>query len=156
MNITQKAVAITVCLFKVSNKHNKHYCFPSQEKILELMKINKTLEISRATLNRYLRIMEDGKFILRKRRHHKDAKLGMVFRSTLYFITIKGLYMLKNFGVNVENALKRILVKEENRKIKPKDQRPSRTDDIEKTGNGLVAWVKKKTKLTKLSILWNL
>jgi len=156
MNITQKAVAITVCLFKVSQKHNKHYCFPSQLKILELMKVNRTLEISRATLNRYLRIMEDQKFIHRIRRHHRDNKLGMVFRSTLYFITKKGLYMLMNFGVNVKNALKRILEKEENRKIKPEDRRTPESNGIDKKGNGLVEWVKKKTKLPKLSILWNL
>lgn len=156
MNITQKAVAITVCLFKVSQKHSKHYCFPSQLKIMELMKVNRTLEISRATLNRYLRIMEDEKFIHRIRRHHRDSELGMVFRSTLYFITKKGLYMLMNFGVNVKNALKRILVKEEDRNIKPEDQKPGVSADIEKIGNGLVKWVKKKTKLPKLSILWNL
>lgn len=156
MNITQKAVAITVCLFKVSKKHSKHYCFPSQLKILELMKLNRTLKISRATLNRYLRIMEDEKFIHRIRRHHRDSKLGMVFRSTLYFITKKGLYMLMNFGVNVKNALKRILEKEENRKIKPEDRRPPESNNIDKIGNGLIEWVKKKTKLPKLSILWNL
>jgi len=120
------------------------------------MKWNRTLDISRATLNRYLRIMEDEKIIIRKRRHRKDPELGMVFKSTLYFITKKGLYMLMNLGVNVQRALKRLLSAEEVQNKKPVDRYPPNGNGLTKIGDKLMDWVKRKGKNVTSSILWNL
>lgn len=69
----------------------KSWCFPSQEKIVELLKRFTGRVMSRRTLNRHLAGLERDGQIRRKRRHIRDKRLGMVLRSTLY--TIGGRFM---------------------------------------------------------------
>jgi len=101
MEATLKAQPILITLLAVSRKYESDYCFPSQEKIMELMGEHEKVGISRATLNRWLRVIDDLKFIKRKRRFKKNGNGGIIYNTTLYKITIKGLRMLAKFGVNV-------------------------------------------------------
>ena len=80
---------ILQALGAISYKYNKLYCYPSQEKILDLLKKN-GLKISRRTLNYRLKHLEDMGFFVRQRRIKRDPKTNKFhFQSTLYFLKEK-------------------------------------------------------------------
>lgn len=111
MQASQKADPILTVLFKIMSKYEKDYCFPSQKKLIELLDIRRGVKKSRATLNRWLRVIEDEGYIYRKRRIKRDAVQGMIFKSTLYFITLKGCHQMTKAGVNCRRLFDRILNK---------------------------------------------
>lgn len=92
----------------LNRKHGKNYCYPSQKKFLWLMKKFYSIKRSRATLNRWLRVMEDEGYIKRVRRHTKDKIRGYIFKSSLYSITLKGYKKLRSMGIDVFKQLKEI------------------------------------------------
>lgn len=65
----------------------KGYCFPSQAKILALLRERAHRTMSRRTLNRHLHALEARGLIVRKRRHTHDRRRGFLLRSTLYSFT---------------------------------------------------------------------
>jgi len=101
MEAAQKAHPILLTLVKIQRKNNKDYSFPSQLKLLELMEIYQGYKKSRATINRWLRVIEDERYLVRRRRIKKHPRYGLMFKSTLYKITIKGLKLLSRLGVDV-------------------------------------------------------
>jgi len=111
MNTTIKAMPVILTLYKIMEKHKKDYCFPSQEKIIELLEIRQGIKISRATLNRWLRVIEDAGCFVRKRRIKRHPLYGTVFKSTLYFMTLKGLHLLKRMGVPCRTLFDKVLNK---------------------------------------------
>lgn len=102
MQTSLKAHPILVLLLKVQRKYGKDYCWPSQKKILELLEIRQGLKKSRATLNRWLARAQEEKYLLRRRRIKRDRIYGMVFKSSLYKISIKGYRLLSQLGVAVD------------------------------------------------------
>jgi len=92
----------------LNRKHGKNYCYPSQNKLLLLMKKFYSVKRSRATLNRWLRVMENEGLIKRVRRHTKDKIRGYIFKSSLYSITLKGYKKLRSMGIDVFRQLKEI------------------------------------------------
>jgi len=111
MHTTIKASPILVLLFKVMSAYKKDYCYPSQKKILELLDIRQGIKQSKATLNRWLRVIEDAGYIVRRRRIKKHPVYGTVFKSTLYFMTLKGCHLLKKMGVPCRDLFNKILNK---------------------------------------------
>jgi len=107
MLAAQKANPILVTLLKIQRKYNKDYSWPSQLKLIELMTTNQGLKKSRATLNRWLRIIQDDKYLVRRRRIKKHPVYGLMFKSTLYKITIKGYRLLSRFGVDMSKEIAR-------------------------------------------------
>jgi len=106
---------LELCAFPVlctinglNRKYGKNYCYPSQNKMLWLMKNFYDVTRSRATLNRWLRVLEDEKYIKRVRRHTKDKIRGYIFKSSLYSITIKGYKKLRSMGMDVFKQIKEI------------------------------------------------
>jgi len=99
MNTPSKAMPVLSLLFGLNKHFGKRYCFPSQLKLLGLLKERFPIQVSIATLNRWLRVMEDENYVRRQRRIRRDPVLGMVFQSTMYFITRKGYNLLNRFGV---------------------------------------------------------
>jgi DNA-binding HxlR family transcriptional regulator len=69
------------------------WCYPTQDKLCELVKRFTGREMSRRTLNRHLAGLERDGQLKRKRRHVHDRHKGMVLRSTLY--TIAGRFMAR-------------------------------------------------------------
>jgi len=69
------------------------------------------LKQSKATLNRWLRVIEDAGYIVRRRRIKKHPVYGTVFKSTLYFMTLKGCHLLKKMGVPCRDLFNKILNK---------------------------------------------
>ena len=111
MNPTIIAQPVLLALFKISVKHKKYYSYPSQLKILELLKQWRGITRCRRTLNYWLRKLEDGNLLKRRRRIGHDPVYGLIFHSTLYMITLKGYYLLKASGVDCAQRISSILNK---------------------------------------------
>lgn len=76
-----------ISLGRTAEKYGKHYCFPSQETILQNLRTNYSISISRRTLNYVLRYLEDKKLILRKRRVRRLPGGQWRQNTTLYTLT---------------------------------------------------------------------
>lgn len=103
-----KAEPLLRLIFQTCNHYKKHYCFPSQLTLMRWLEAYYEIEISIATLNRWLRACEDLGFISRKRRIKRVRGQGMTFRSTMYFITMRGFHHLKRLGYNVIESFQRL------------------------------------------------
>lgn len=99
MEATAKALPILGIFEGLCRVYKKRYCYPSQVKILDLLAERLDMFISIATLNRYLRVIEDSGLIKRTRRITYDPVKGLMFRSTLYVIRGKGLKLLVKYGL---------------------------------------------------------
>jgi len=117
MQAALKGIPIVSVIEGLAKYHGKRYCYPSQIKIMELLKQRMGIEISIATLNRYLRVIEDRGWIKRTRRIRRDKVFGMMFLSTLYVVTKKGYGLLSRLGMRVwEKVKKKSGEKEERRR----------------------------------------
>ena len=135
MQTTQKAHPLLLTFVKIQRKYKKDYSWPSQLKILELLELRQGIRKSRATLNRWLRVSQDEKYLVRRRRVKKHPVYGLMFKSTLYKITIKGLRLLSRFGIDVskeiarfERWLEEINPDLKNERIKKEFERADRND----------------------------
>jgi len=86
----------------------KKYCWPTQKTILRLLMQHKKIDMSRRTLNRCLRWLEDYGYIRRMRRHRRAVsatgygKDGMMKPcSTLYQFGGKAFNFLRTIGKSV-------------------------------------------------------
>lgn len=107
MQAIQKAHPLLITLLKIQRKYDKDYSWPSQLKLLELMDLRQGIKKSRATLNRWLRVIQDDRYLIRRRRVKKHPRYGLMFKSTLYKITIKGYRLLSRFGVDMSKEIAR-------------------------------------------------
>lgn len=81
--------AILHTLGAISKCHNKPYCWASQQTQLDLLLKYHHWNISRRTLNRRLRELEDQGYFERVRRHIKGNDGQLMLRSTLYKLKAK-------------------------------------------------------------------
>jgi hypothetical protein len=95
--VSQKE-AILKTLFHVSRKYEKAYCYPSQIKILSLVKKYHGINRSLRTLNRRLGEMEEEGFFTRTRRHRQGKDGRIVFNSTLYSLGARSFNWLFGMG----------------------------------------------------------
>lgn len=99
MNTKTLTISIFQTLIHLSTKYGKKYCYPSQDKIIELLKKYHSVEISRRSLNRWLRYLEDAGYFERRRRITKGDDDRFHFRSTIYIIKGKMFKLAYGFGV---------------------------------------------------------
>ena len=92
-------------LYAIAAKYGKSYCYPSQDKILELLKTHYDISISRRTLNRWLSYLEEDGYIFRTRRHTRGTDGGVSFKSTLYRFGKKALRLLKKIAYPLRKLL---------------------------------------------------
>jgi hypothetical protein len=92
-------------LYAIAAKYGKSYCFPSQEKILELLKVHYDISISRRTLNRWLAFLEGEGYIFRTCRHSRGKDGQIHFQSTLYRFGKKALRLLKKIAYPLRKLL---------------------------------------------------
>lgn len=98
--------ALLICLQKVMEKHDKHYCWPSHVTLLDHLKRYHGVEISESTLCRDLKELEESGEIDRKRRIKKSRVTGkLLFASTLYWIRTAGRRILENFKALGRNLI---------------------------------------------------
>ncbi|MBA7603964.1 hypothetical protein ES703_11082 [subsurface metagenome] len=109
-NSRKQAIPILATLNALNKKHGKLYCYPSQIKIMALMSIYQDTNIAIATLNRWLRDVDEKGYIKRTRRIRKDKRRGIMFKSTLYKITLVGYHALKMTGVSVWREIKALTI----------------------------------------------
>lgn len=76
--------AIVKTLFKVARKYQKPYCYPSQRRLLQLVRKYHGFRFSLRTLNRRLAELQRARYFTRVRRHRAGPGGRMVFNSTLY------------------------------------------------------------------------
>lgn len=107
-NSRRQATPILSTLHHLNGKYGKLYCYPCQVKIMALLSTYHGIDIAIATLNRWLRDLEDKGYIIRVRRIRKDKKRGIIFKSTLYKITLLGYHGLKGTGLSVWREVKAI------------------------------------------------
>lgn len=90
-----KLIPLLKTILAVAKKHGKAYCYPSQRRLLELLRKFHRVVISRRTLNRHLAILEAAHFFTRVRRHREgpaqvnpitgvQGRPKVLFASTLY------------------------------------------------------------------------
>jgi predicted AAA+ superfamily ATPase len=133
------AKLLTISLFQtfihLSSKYKKKYCYPSQEKILELLGKYHNIDISRRSLNRWLLYLENQGYFKRVRRITPDGEGSFKYKSTLYVLGNKMFRMAKAFMkiVYVGPYWKDL---EKKRRGDPGDEEPARrqSDDEFKAG----------------------
>lgn len=76
--------AVAETLSSVCSKYGKAYCYPSQLTIMRLVGEYHGIEISRRTLNRVLRWLEDHGYFKRTRRHRAGPDGRILFATTMY------------------------------------------------------------------------
>lgn len=77
-------LAVLDTLRGIQTRYGRKYCWPSQEKLLERLKTCHGIEITRRTLNYWLKDLQDRKLIHRIRRLTRGR-----FMSTAYYICTK-------------------------------------------------------------------
>ncbi len=107
-SVMEKAGIVLPLLHGLGKSFGKDYCYPSQKKILQLIKIRYSCERCRRTLNYWLAAFTEDGLLKRVQRHRNDGTLGMIFQSTMYFISLKGYKFLRTLGINVFRDLKAI------------------------------------------------
>jgi len=146
MNTPTKALPLVGLLWGLSNSFGKDYCFPSQNKILGLLKERFKISISIATINRWLKVVEMNGYIKRTRRIRHDKKLGMVFQSTLYHITRKGYRLLTNYGVVAWKEIKKAVNGVREKATRPRTKKGKKAPGVSDyflRGSGLMEDVSK-------------
>jgi len=99
---------VLITLNAICVKYEKWYAYPSQETLLKLLDKFQHLLRKRRMLNYYLRALEELKLIVRKRRIGYHKVYGLVFKSTMYRITLKGYYYLAREGVDCWDRIRAI------------------------------------------------
>jgi hypothetical protein len=88
----------------LAGHHGKLWCFPSQEKILELLRRRYHRIISRRTLNRHLGALQAQHLIRRHRRHKTGATGALELHSTVYVILNGATRILKGIASYLSTA----------------------------------------------------
>jgi len=109
-NSRKHAIPILATLNALNKKHGKLYCYPAQLTIMSLLSSYHDTNIAIATFNRWARDLEDKGYMKRTRRIRRDKRRGIMFKSTLYVITLKGYQALKATGVSVWREIKALTV----------------------------------------------
>jgi hypothetical protein len=89
----------------ISNKYQKGYCYPSQDKICERLRSVYGRHMSLRSLNRHLSQLVRVGFLKRQRRHVHDAARGWTFRSTVYKLKGRALKYLRGMAGPVNRAM---------------------------------------------------
>ena len=100
--LRSRPMVILNALLGISKKHGKTYCWVSQERLVELAGEFGGVWMSRRTLNRDLRFLEDGGWIERIRRFRVGSDGKKVFTSTLYKFKAKVFNCLFSLGDSVK------------------------------------------------------
>jgi len=104
--------AILFYLISLNSYYHKHYCYPSQRKILRYLQTDHTITCCRRTLNYHLKKLELLGFIERIRRLSQNHQGLITFKTTLYFVKKKAykyLYYIKNKLLSALDFFKRPL-----------------------------------------------
>lgn len=91
-------------LSALNKRYGKHYSFPSQEKLQELLNRQYGLKRCRRCLNYHMAELEKQDFIRRTRRIRRNSAGQMITQSTIYVITKRALAYLGKLAGRVARA----------------------------------------------------
>lgn len=97
-------LALAQELAGLSTSFGKTWCYPTQQTILDRLRIFHGQDISLRTLNRHLAALVAAGWIERVCRHQPDKIAGWVFRSTLYILRKPVWNMLKRMAKAVAHV----------------------------------------------------
>jgi len=146
MDISHK-IYIVKLIYELQEKYGKHYCFPSQIKICELL--GRIYEINRSvrTANRWMRALEDQKLFKRVRRVRRGPTGNPVFSTTMYFLSLKGLKLLHKFGFDVWSRLQKYYDRLNSRRNHKNTPAPAATGEAISVDEMKQIWALKKSKV---------
>jgi len=147
-------LSVMAVLYKLNCHAEKAYCFPSQNKIIKLLKKFHGIDRSVRTLNRWLRIIEDEKYVIRIRRITRDPVYGYMFKSTLYKITRKGYLMLHRAGIDCWDKIKVLFKRADKPKTAKEIQTPEKEGPVKEINKEEMrsTWKKVKEKMSSISM----
>ncbi len=87
-------ICIVQALAWLKSRNKKHYCYPSQDKIIKILSISYSITRCRRTLNYHLAYLEQQGYIVRVRRTHAGLDGQPAFASTLYMLRKRALALL--------------------------------------------------------------
>lgn len=130
MSITANLVSrpdlrIIAVLGFLSQKYGKAYCYPSQEKMLELLARFYGYTISRRNLNRHLNALQASGYIRRTQRHQRARDGSLILKSTLYELLAPAWTFLHTLG-GIASKLSTIIVHKFNHFAVPKSAQNAR------------------------------
>lgn len=99
---TQRRDALLLVLGGLQNFYGKNYCYPSQLKILHLLREHHKISISRRQLNRDLLQMSQNGLIHRIVRFWVVGKGARRYRSTAYYILQKASNLVKSLAKHLK------------------------------------------------------
>jgi len=144
MKTIEVAEKILPVYLAIQRAHGKDYSFPSQLTILQKLLKYRGIKKSKATLCRWLRRLQDEGYLNRIRRIKRDPVRGMIFKSTICQIKLKGYHVLRRLGIPVWKEIKNLLAKLKEifpsmkKAVKdPQDPRPGK-EKVEAIIGGLV------------------
>ncbi len=111
MQIQEIAEKILPLYLHIQRTYQKDYSWAAQEKLLYNLARYRGIVKSRATLNRYLRRLEDAKHIKRIQRTRRDPIHGLQHKSTICIILLAGYHALRRSGIAVWKEIKRCVEK---------------------------------------------
>lgn len=98
-------LSLVPTLAGLASHYGKRYCYPSQDKIIELHARRTNVRRSRRTLNRHLAGLAGQGWIKRTRRHTRAPGRGFEFRSTLYTMTRRAYRWLATLAQAARDAI---------------------------------------------------
>ncbi len=101
--VVHPEMQILTVLAGIAHKYGKGYCYPSQRKILELMR-RYGRQMSLRALNRHLNQLVRLGYIKRQRRHTHDTQNGYTFRSSCYVLKRRALKWLAGMAAAAQRA----------------------------------------------------
>jgi len=102
--LKSRPMVVLEALLGVARKYKKNYCWVSQDRLCNLVGEFGGIWISKRSLNRDLRFLEQDGWIERVRRHKRGADGRILFASTLYKFRGKVFNMLYSLGNSVKKA----------------------------------------------------
>lgn len=107
--VDRPELRIIAVLSHLCKKYERSWCYPSQDKICELLRRFHGVEISRRHLNRHINALEAQGYIKTTRRHTKDRHGALILKSTLYELKAAAWTLISAFG-NMMAKLSTVIV----------------------------------------------
>lgn len=98
----QVCIIQTLAWLKARGK--KHYCYPSQDKLVKILSISYSVTRCRRTLNYHLAYLEQQGYLVRVRRTHAGLDGQPAFASTIYMLRKRALALLGLMVVRIRQS----------------------------------------------------
>ena len=99
--VERPEIRIVAVLAHLCNKYERSWCYPSQDKICELLARFHGITLSRRHLNRHINALIAAGYLKTTRRHTKDRHGTLILKSTLYELQGAAWTLIQSFGATL-------------------------------------------------------